>query len=221
MHGERCRDDREVLRDVVGDAEGREIAARHQHLLADLDHRQQLGRVRIEVDHVAGLLGGLRAAVHGDGDVGLRERRGVVGAVARHGDQVALRLVVADQRELLLGRRLGEEVVDAGLGRDRRRRERVVARDHHGADADRPQLAEALADAALHDVLELDDAEHAGAVRHDERRAALACDPFDVAAHAVRELAAGLLHEALDRVALRPCGCAVHRGRRRSCGCAR
>ena len=40
-----------------------------------------------------------------------------------------------DQRHLVLGRRLGEEVVDAGLLGDRRGGERVVAGDHHGADA--------------------------------------------------------------------------------------
>ena len=47
------------------------------------------------------------------------------------------RLVLADQLELRLGRRLGEEVVDAGLGGDRRRGERVVAGDHHRLDAHR------------------------------------------------------------------------------------
>ena len=37
-------------------------------------------------------------------------------------------LLAADQRHLVLGRRLGEEVVDAGLLGDRLRGERVVAR---------------------------------------------------------------------------------------------
>ncbi len=67
------------------------------------------------------------------------------------------------QRHLVLGRRLGEEVVDARLGGDRLRGERVVAGDHHRADAHRAQLGEALAQALLDDVLEVDDAEHAGA----------------------------------------------------------
>ena len=129
--------------------------------------------LRVEVDHVAGFLGGLRAGVHRDGHVRLGERGRVVGAVARHRDEVSPRLVVADQRELRLGRGFGEEVVDAGFGRDRRRRERVVARDHDGLDAHLAQLAEALADAALDDVLQLDDAEHAG--RRPRRRAA--CRP--------------------------------------------
>ena len=51
------------------------------------------------------------------------------------------------------GRRLGEEVVDAGLRGDRGRRERIVAGDHHGADAHGPELREALLDAAFDHVL--------------------------------------------------------------------
>ena len=47
----------------------------------------------------------------------------------------AARLVLADQLQLGLGRGLGQEVVHAGLGGDRGGGERVVAGDHHGADA--------------------------------------------------------------------------------------
>ena len=81
-----------------------------------------------------------------------------------------LGLVVADQLQLRLGRGLGEEVVDAGLGRDRGGGEPVVAGDHHGLDAHAAQLGEALLDAALDDVLELDDAENLRLpVAHDQR----------------------------------------------------
>ena len=92
-----------------------------------------------------GFLGRLRAGVHRHADVGLGERRGVVRAVAGHRDERAARLLALDQRHLVLGRRLGEEVVDAGLVGDRLRGERVVAGDHHRADAHRAQLGEALA----------------------------------------------------------------------------
>ena len=51
---------------------------------------------------------------------------------------------LADQLELLLRRRLGEEVVDARLVGDLGRGEAVVAGDHHRADAHRAQLVEAL-----------------------------------------------------------------------------
>ena len=93
---EQRRDDGEVLRHVVGDGEGGQRAARHQQLLADLDDLDELGRIAVEVDHVAGLARRLRAGLHGDADVGLGQRRRVVGAVAAHGDQPALRLLRAD-----------------------------------------------------------------------------------------------------------------------------
>ena len=48
-----------------------------------------------------------------------------------------------------------------GFGGDRRGGERIVAGDHHGADAHAAQLGEALPDAALDDVLQMDDAEQA------------------------------------------------------------
>ena len=51
------------------------------------------------------------------------------------------RLVSRISLSLASGRRLGEEVVDARLGGDRRRGERVVAGDHDGLDAHAPQLA--------------------------------------------------------------------------------
>ena len=52
---EHGRDDGEILGHVVGDGERRERAARHQQLLADLDDLDELGRIGVEVDHVAGL----------------------------------------------------------------------------------------------------------------------------------------------------------------------
>jgi hypothetical protein len=53
-------------------------------------------------------------------------------------------LLLADAAELVFGRGLGHEVVDAGLGGDGRGRQRVVAGDHHRADAHAAQLGEAL-----------------------------------------------------------------------------
>ena len=159
---EHRRDDREVLRDVVGDREGRQRAAGDEQLLADLDDVDELGRVAVEVDHVAGLLGGRGAGVHRDADVGLGQGRGVVGAVAGHRDELAALLLGPDQGHLVLGGGLGEEVVDAGLCGDGLGGQRVVAGDHHGADAHRAQLVEAFAHAGLDDVLEVDHAQGAG-----------------------------------------------------------
>ena len=89
------------------------------------------------------------------------------------------RLLLADAGELHLRGRLGEEVVDAGLGGDGGRRQRVVAGDHHGADAHGAQLGEPLLDAALDDVLQEDDAQRLAAFGDDERRAALSRNVVD------------------------------------------
>ena len=212
------RDDGEVLGQVVGDRERRQRAARDQQLLADLDDVEQLRRVGVEVDHVAGLLGGRRAGVHGDADVGLGQRGRVVRAVARHRDELAALLLLADQRELGLGRGLGEVVVDARLGGDRGRRERVVARDHHGADAGRahlrrsasrmPSLTMSLSSTTPSTRAPSDD---------HERRGAPARDAVDDSVELARDRAAALLDEAPHGVGRRPCAARGRRCRRRSC----
>ncbi len=176
---EHRRNDREVFGDVIRDRERRQRPARHQQLLADLDDLDELGRVRVEVDHVPGFLRGGRAGVHRDADIGLRQRGRVVGAVAGHRDELPGGLFALDQRHLVFGRRLRQEVVDACLVRDRGRRERIVAGDHDGLDAHRAQRVEPLAHPALDDVLQVHDAERAHPLGHHERRAARARDALD------------------------------------------
>ncbi len=93
-----------------------------KQLLADLDDFDELGRVRVEVDHVPGLFGRLRPGVHRDADVGLRQGRCVVRAVAGHRHEPAAGLLAANQGHLVLGGGLGQEVVYSGFFGDRRAR---------------------------------------------------------------------------------------------------
>jgi hypothetical protein len=176
---EHRRDDGEVLGHVVGDREGRQGAAGDQHLLADLDDLDDLGRVAVEVDHVAGLAGGLGAGLHGHADIGLGQGGRVVGAVAAHGDQPALALLLADQPQLVLGRGLGQEVVDAGFRGDGGGGHRVVAGDHHRAQAHAAQVGEAFLDVGLDHVLQVDDADQGAVLADRQRRAARAGDTVD------------------------------------------
>ena len=69
----------------------------------------------------------------------------------------------------------------------------IVAGDHHGADAHLAQLGEALADAALDDVLEVDDAQQFAVLGDGQRRAAGLGDRLgdrDKAAHPRQQLIA-------------------------------
>ena len=68
------------------------------------------------------------ARAHRDADVGLRERRRVVDAVAGHRDDAALALQALDGRGLLVGQHVGDDLVDAELARDGARRRSMCRR---------------------------------------------------------------------------------------------
>ena len=196
-------------------------AARDQQLLADFDHLDQLGRIRIEVDHVAGFFGGLRSGVHRQAHVGLRQRGSVVGAVAGHGDELAFGLFGADQRQLVFGLGLREKIVKAGFARDGRGGERIIARDHHGADAHGSQLIEAFAHAALDDVLQMNRAENAAIFGHQQRRAAGVGDGLHGLFHFRRHAIADCARSAARWRRTRPCGFGGRRDRRPTCASRR
>ena len=150
----------EILGHVVRDGKCGERTASNQKLLADFDDFDELCRIGIEVHHVAGFLGGLGAGIHGHADVRLRKRRGVVGAIASHGHEFALGLLALDQRHLVFGLGLGQEIVDPGLAGDGGGRQRIVTGDHHGANSHGAKLVETLFHAALDDVGKRDGTEH-------------------------------------------------------------
>jgi hypothetical protein len=115
--------------------------------------------------------------------ISLSQGRSVVGAVTRHGDQPSAALRFPDQRQFVLGRRFGQEIVDAGLSRDHAGRDRIVAGHHHGPDTHPTQLVEPVAHAGLEHVGELDHAENPGGLAgfdaDGQRRAALCGDVLD------------------------------------------
>jgi hypothetical protein len=197
---EHGRQNREVLGDIVGDGEGGERAARHEQLFADGHHLDELGGIAVQVHHVAGFLGGHGAGVHGQADIGLGQGGRVVGAVAGHGDEASAGLLLLDQVHLVLGRGLGQEIVHAGFGRDGGGGQRVIAGDHDGADAHVAQLLEALAHAALDDILQVHHAEGAVAIGHHQRGAAKARDAVGDFDQLRRDLAAVLADELGDAI---------------------
>ena len=153
------RNDGEIFRHVVGDAERGERSARDQHLFPDLDDVDQLRRVAVEIDHVAGFARGLRSGVHRDADVGLRQRGCVVRAVAGHGNEMTVGLFLANALQFVFRRRLRHKIVHARFGRDGRRSQRIVAGNHHRLDSHLAQVRESILDPAFDDVLQLDRAE--------------------------------------------------------------
>ena len=155
MHHRRDRD--KVFGHVIADRERRQRTAGDQQLLSYLDDLYELGRIAVQVNQIAGLLGSLRAAVHGHPDIGQSQGWRVVGAVTGHRDEVAAGLFGANPVHFVFRCRLGDELVDTGLGGDGRGSGRIVAGNHHGADSERPHGGQALRNARLDSVFEVDD----------------------------------------------------------------
>ena len=98
----------------------------------------------------------------------------IIGAVAAHGDHPSRLLLAPDVVELVLGRCLGDEIVDTSFRRDGRCCDGIVAGDHDCADAHGPQGGKALLDVGLHHILQVNDAEQAVAVCDTKRCSACA-----------------------------------------------
>ena len=77
---------------------------------SEVDGVHQRGEVVVGEDELAGLLGHLRTAAHGDADVGLLQRGGVVDGVAGHGDDLAGLLHEPGEAHLVLGGDAAEDV---------------------------------------------------------------------------------------------------------------
>ena len=87
------------------------------------------------------LHGDIGARPDGDTDIGRRQRRGVIDAVAHHGHDLALLLHFLDLRGLVLGKDFGEDRIDAELLRDGIGHRLGVARQHGDLDVPLVQRA--------------------------------------------------------------------------------
>ena len=197
-------------------------------MLADRHDVDQLGGIAIEIHHVGRLFGGLGAGVHRHAHIGLGQGRGVVGAIAGHRHHLSELLLLLNHGDLVLGSGFGDEVIHARFAGDHTGGDRVVAGEHHGADAHAAQLIETLADARLDDVLEVDHAKHLAAAAHRQGRAPQPRDLLKAAIEFIGHGAATRAHESLDRIH-RPFAeldalgavCAAHAGAGRELDAAR
>ena len=103
--------DHQALAEVGRQGPGDEFHQVVVDAAAFLDRGGDGGEVVVGEHHRRRLLGDVgAAAAHGDADIGLLQGRGVVHAVAGHGDDLALGLERAHQAQLLLGFDAGENV---------------------------------------------------------------------------------------------------------------
>ena len=143
-----------------GNGKRRQRSARHQQLLAYFHNLNQFGGIVIKVNHIAGFLGGLRPAVHGHADIGLRQSRGVIRPVPHHGNQLAGSLLLPDITQLIFGLGFRDEIINSGFFRDIPGRARIIPRHHYRLHPHLAQAFEALFYARLDDILQFNNADN-------------------------------------------------------------
>ncbi len=138
---------------------GRDRDAQHvvdegeEQVLPDVAHRRpaqaagadQPAQIAVDQRDAGALHRHVGAGAHRDADVGLRQRRRVVDAVAGHRDATPLALQALHDRRLLLRQHLGFDGVDAELARHGLGGRAAVAGQHHDAQPFGVQSANRLA----------------------------------------------------------------------------
>src|SRR5579884_1494306 len=120
----------------------RVINEREEEVLADVAHdgtAQAAGsrnapQVTLQERDAGAFDGDIGAAAHGDAHVRLRQRRGVINAVAGHGYDATLALQLPDDLALLLRQDFRLYFVDPKFSCDRLGSSAAVAGQHHDAD---------------------------------------------------------------------------------------
>ena len=108
--------------------------------------------------------GDVGAGAHRDADVGLRQRRRIVDAVAGHRDALTLRLQPLDHGGLLVWQDVRFHAIDADRPGDRGGGDRVVAGQHHDLHAFAVQRVDRFPRRWLHGI---GDPEQAGGLAVD------------------------------------------------------
>ena len=104
-------------------------------MLANFHDLDQLGRVGVQIDHIASFFRCLGTGVHRDRYIRLSQGRRIIGSIAGHGHQPAFGLVFADQRQLRFRRGFGQKIIHARLGGDGSRCQVIVSSNHYRFDA--------------------------------------------------------------------------------------
>src|SRR3546814_20890482 len=78
------------------------------------------GQVALDEGNAGALDRDVGAGAHGDADIGLRQSRRIIHAVAGHGDDTAFGLVLLHDRALFLRQHLGLDLIDAERSEERR-----------------------------------------------------------------------------------------------------
>ena len=133
----------------------------------------RIARVGPHQDDVRRFDGDVRTGPNGDADVRLREGRGIVHAIARHGHYESTSLHLPDLGGFLVRQNLGEVIIQVQLAGDPASHRLGIPRDHHRLNAQFFQPLQRLARFRADDVRECNRAFDLVIGQHIDHRLAL------------------------------------------------
>ena len=136
--------------------------------------RDDAAQVTLDERHSRALDRDIGSCTHRDPDVSLRERRGVVDAIAGHGGPFASLLETFDDRDLLIGKHIGFDVIDANRHRHGFSRGAVVSGHHDDLEALPMQVLDGFHCRRLDRVGDADQSGGLAADRHEHHGLAAA-----------------------------------------------
>ena len=130
------------------------------HRVGEFDGGNGIQQVALHQDDVGRFDGDIGAGANGNAHIGSGQGRGIIDAVADHGNLFALGLELADLLLLILGEDLCHHPVDAGLAADGLGGFLVIAGEHHHIDAQLFEFSNGLAAGRLDHIGHRDQAKH-------------------------------------------------------------
>ena len=193
------------------DADGVVEEGPEQILLDVADHRagefnggDSVEQVALHQDDVGGFDGDIGAGADGNAHVRSCQGRGIVDAVADHGDLLALCLELAHFLLLILGENLRYHPVNAGLAADGFGGLLVVAGEHDHINAQLFELRNGLTAGGLHHIRHGDESDDSAAALSfpykEERGLALVCQTVGLGFQFARVNAQGAEQAAVARM---------------------
>ena len=148
-----------------------------QRRAGEANRRGNVGEAAVHQHHVRRVHGDVRTRADGNAHVRAGERRSVVDAVADHRDASNLLQAAHDVR-LAVRQNARDHLVNACRLPDRLCRARIVARNHHDADAHFAQFRDCFGAVVLHRIRDRHHAQNRAVAAEQQGRFALAGELF-------------------------------------------
>ena len=144
----------------------------------ELDGGNHAGEAALHQGDVAGFHGDVGSGAHGETDVGLGERRGVVDPVTDHGHDFAFALQQLDLVGLVVGQDLGEDSIDADAVCNGGGGAEIVTGEHHDLESEIVHACNGRLRVVLHRVGDSDHADDVSVDTDDHCGLALVGEPL-------------------------------------------